>query len=112
MNLDQGITMQTVVGETVKPRAQGSSNLRHPDQGFILRTPRLDAIGVLAGKSAFLARCIGADVMFPLTPGLPSGKRADRVARSPHWAAKAAGVLLGSASRAKMWWRSLHVFAP
>jgi len=112
MNLDQGITMQTVVGETVKPRAQGSSNLRHPDQGFVLRTPWLDAIGVFAGKSAFLARCIGADIVFPLTLGLPSAKRADRAARSLHWAATAAGVQIGAASLARMWWRPLYAFAP
>jgi hypothetical protein len=78
MNLGQGITMQKVVGETVKPQEFGVHQIRDISVGdFISVESRAGVDRWLLGNPAFLPPC-GAAVRVPLTVDSPSATRADR----------------------------------
>ena len=78
MNLGQGITMQQVVGETVKPGEFGVDQIRDISAGFFPgRAGRLTWIDGCMENRRFGA---SAPMRVPLTVDSPSATRADREA--------------------------------
>ena len=82
MNVGQGITMQKVVGETVKPQEFRVDQIRDVSPGFYLGgMARLTLIRWLYGKTGVFGAL--ASMRAPLTVDSPSATRADREA--PLW---------------------------